>query len=65
VEAKEPTHAYKGVLPLSKALEEPEKRIIHNALEQCAWSRKKAADLLQINRTTLFKKMRRYSLLGR
>ena len=65
VEAKAPTHAYKGVLPLGKALEEPEKRIIQNALEQCTWSRKKAADLLQINRTTLFKKMRRYGLLGR
>ncbi len=65
VEAKPLTQTLKGVLPLTKALEEPEKRIIQSALEQCAWSRKKAAELLQINRTTLFKKMRRYNLLGR
>jgi two-component system response regulator AtoC len=65
IEAKPLTQAFKGVLPLSKALEEPEKRVIQNALEQCGWSRKKAAELLQINRTTLFKKMRRYGLLGR
>jgi len=65
VENKPMTLAHNGVLPLSKALEEPEKRIIQNALEQSGWSRRKTAELLQINRTTLFKKMRRYNLLGR
>jgi len=65
VENKPMTLPHNGVLPLSKALEEPEKRIIQNTLEQCGWSRRKTAELLQINRTTLFKKMRRYNLLGR
>jgi DNA-binding NtrC family response regulator len=65
VEAKPLTHACKGVVPLNKALEEPEKQIIQDALEYCGWSRKKAAEILQINRTTLFKKMRKYSLLRR
>ncbi len=64
VEAKPVAPLCKGVMPLDKALEDPEKQIIHSALEYCGWSRKKAADLLQINRTTLFKKMRKYSLLG-
>ncbi len=64
VDAKPMTHPHKGALPLSKALEEPEKQIIQSALEYSGWSRKKAAEILQINRTTLFKKMRRYNLLG-
>lgn len=63
VEAKPLTKAFNGVLPLSEALREPEKQIILNALEYCGRSRKKTAELLQINRTTLFKKMRKYNLL--
>jgi len=64
VEAKPLSHPVKGILPLDKALEDPEKQIIQNALEYCGWSRKKAAEMLQINRTTLFKKMRRHNLFG-
>jgi DNA-binding NtrC family response regulator len=64
IEAKPVTRACKGILPLGKALEDPEKEIIQSALDYCGGSRKKAADILQINRTTLFKKMRKYNLLG-
>jgi transcriptional regulator with PAS, ATPase and Fis domain len=52
---------------LARALEEPEKRIILAALEANAWNRQKTAEVLDINRTTLYKKIKHYGLeeLGR
>ena len=47
---------------LREALEEPERQIILVALEANAWNRQKTADQLQINRTTLYKKMKQYGL---
>ncbi len=47
---------------LKSALEEPEKRIIEAALRANNWNRKQTADLLEINRTTLYKKMKHYGL---
>ncbi len=47
---------------LKEALAEPEKKIIRQALEANHWNRQEAAKSLQINRTTLFKKMKRYGL---
>lgn len=51
-------------LPLKKALELPEKRIIEQALRANNWNRQATARMLGINRTTLYKKMRRYGLEG-
>jgi len=53
-----------GYKPMSlrEALEEPEKKIIELALRRNNWNRQLAADMLEINRTTLYKKMKRYSL---
>ena len=48
-------------MSLEEALKEPERRILLRALKANAWNRQKTADDLQINRTTLYKKMR---LLG-
>jgi len=48
---------------LKEVLKEPEKQIICKALEQAGWNRKKAAHLLNINRTTLYNKMKEYQLL--
>ncbi len=47
---------------LKEALAEPEKRIIREALEANNWNRQETAKALRINRTTLFKKMKRYGL---
>jgi DNA-binding NtrC family response regulator len=47
---------------LKEALAGPEKRIIERALEQCAGNREKAAKLLDINRSTLFHKLRKYGI---
>lgn len=47
---------------LKEALEEPERRIILEVLELNGWNRQATADSLGINRTTLFKKMRRLGL---
>ena len=51
-----------ALLPLKKALEGPEKAIIESALRANSWNRQTTADMLQINRTTLYKKMKRYGL---
>jgi DNA-binding NtrC family response regulator len=47
---------------LSEALEEPERRIIRAALEANNWNRNVTADLLGINRTTLYKKMKKLGI---
>ena len=47
---------------LREALEEPEKKIIETALRQHNWNRQLTAEKLNINRTTLYKKMKRYGL---
>ena len=54
-------------MPLRKALEEPDKQIILAALEANDWNRQKTAEQLDINRTTLYKKIKHYGLeeLGR
>jgi len=48
---------------LKEVLKEPEKQIILRILDQTGWNRKKAAALLQINRTTLYNKMKEHQLL--
>jgi len=48
---------------LKEVLQEPEKKIIVQALDHTGGNRKKAATLLKINRTTLYNKMKRYNLL--
>ena len=47
---------------LEVALEEPEKRILLKALRANNWNRQSTADQLQINRTTLYKKIKQYGL---
>jgi DNA-binding NtrC family response regulator len=53
--------AYKP-MSLKEALAEPEKNLIRQALEANLWNRQETAKALQVNRTTLFKKMKRYGL---
>ncbi len=49
-------------MSLQDALEEPERRIIEAALKANHWNRQATAEMLQINRTTLYKKMKHYNL---
>jgi len=49
---------------LKKALEGPEKAVIEAALRANGWNRQATAEMLEINRTTLYKKMKRYGLEG-
>ena len=51
-----------NAMSLKRALEDPEKRIIECALRANGWNRQLTADVLEINRTTLYKKMKRYQL---
>ena len=44
--------------PLVEALREPEREILLRALRANGWNRQQTADQLEINRTTLYKKMR-------
>ena len=61
---KETNQLQKSYKPMSlkAALAEPEKNIIRQALEANQWNRQATAKALQINRTTLFKKMKQYGL---
>jgi len=47
---------------LREALEAPEREIILHSLRRHAWNRAATADELEINRTTLYKKMKRLGL---
>jgi len=49
-------------MSLAKAMQEPEKRILLAALEANGWNRQETARQLDINRTTLYKKIRQYRL---
>jgi len=49
-------------MSLKEALAGPEKDVIRKALEANHWNRQETAKALQINRTTLFKKMKHYGL---
>jgi two-component system, NtrC family, response regulator AtoC len=53
---------YDKPMPLEQALEGPERRIIEAALKRNNWNRQATAAELDINRTTLYKKMRKYRL---
>jgi DNA-binding NtrC family response regulator len=47
---------------LKNAMVAPERQIILNQLEQNGWNRRKTAAALGINRTTLYKKMKKYEI---
>jgi len=49
-------------MSLKGALAGPEKDIIRQALQANHWNRQATAKALDINRTTLFKKMKQYGL---
>jgi DNA-binding NtrC family response regulator len=51
-----------GNQTLKQALAAPEREIIRAALEANNWGRQETAKTLDINRTTLYKKMKRYGL---
>ncbi|MFO7708623.1 MAG: sigma-54 dependent transcriptional regulator [Desulfobacterales bacterium] len=51
-----------GELPFHTAVSEFEKALILRALEKTHWVKNRAAELLQIKRTTLVEKIKRYSL---
>jgi DNA-binding NtrC family response regulator len=53
------------IVPLKRALEAPERRIIEQALKFTGGNRQQTAALLEINRTTLFNKMKKFGLLER
>jgi DNA-binding NtrC family response regulator len=50
--------------PLKKAMETPERQLILDVLEANGWNRQQTSDALGINRTTLYKKMKRLGLEG-
>jgi DNA-binding NtrC family response regulator len=47
---------------LKAALQDPERRLILDALEAHGWNRQSTATALGINRTTLYKKMKKLGL---
>lgn len=51
-----------GGTSLKKALSTPERQLIIQALENNGWNRQNTAKALGINRTTLYKKMKKYEI---
>ena len=51
-----------GMTALKSALADPERQIILDALEVNGWNRQSTAGMLGINRTTLYKKMKKYGI---
>ncbi|MCA9300598.1 MAG: sigma-54-dependent Fis family transcriptional regulator [Phycisphaerales bacterium] len=49
-------------MSLSDAMREPEREIITRALEANEWNRQRTAEVLEINRTTLYKKMKQLGI---
>ncbi len=60
--ALSPTYANSDTAPLKQALQLPERQIILQMLELHNWNRQETARALGINRTTLYKKMRRLGI---
>ncbi|GIW89068.1 MAG: sigma-54-dependent Fis family transcriptional regulator [Isosphaeraceae bacterium] len=52
-----------AIRPLKESLEEPERKLILEALRALNWNRQETARVLDINRTTLYKKMKKYGLV--
>lgn len=51
-----------GNTPLKQALADPERQILIDALESNGWNRQHTAKQLGINRTTLYKKMKKFGI---
>ena len=49
-------------MPLSEAMKAPERQILLAALQANGWNRGRTAEQLDINRTTLYKKIRQHRL---
>jgi DNA-binding NtrC family response regulator len=60
--AQSPRAVRAGKRTLKEALREPERQIILEVLEAHDWNRNATADALGVNRTTLYKKMKRLGL---
>ena len=54
----------RGTASLKDALREPEKIYILQVMKETGWNKKKAARKLGVNRTTLYNKLKKYSLLA-
>jgi len=54
--------AASGARTLKQALADPERQIILEVLERYNWNRNQTAEALGVNRTTLYKKMKRLGL---
>ena len=48
---------------LSQAMDNVEKTIIRSVLEKNQWQKSKTATILNVNRKTLFRKMKKYDLI--
>ena len=62
VVAGESLPTLQGIGGLKSALANPERQIILDALETNGWNRQNTAAVLGINRTTLYKKMKKYGI---
>lgn len=57
-----PIPKYPSISPGDKSLEAVEKTHVHNVLEDMGWNISRAAEILKIDRTTLYNKIQKYGL---
>jgi two-component system response regulator HydG len=48
--------------PFDREIEYSEKNLILDTLQKCNWNKNKTASALDINRTTLWRKMKKYNI---
>jgi DNA-binding NtrC family response regulator len=60
--SKNKHHVKSEQTTLKKVSEQPEREHILSVLDECNWSRNKAAVALGVNRTTLYNKMKKYNI---
>jgi DNA-binding NtrC family response regulator len=54
-----------GGINLKQYIEDFEKSILLKSLDKTKWNKKKAAELLGLNRTTLVEKLKKYGMMGK
>lgn len=62
IDIDEEESSFKGIIPLKKALQNYEKKLIKQALDYYEGNKKMAMEALGISKTTLYEKIRRYGI---
>ncbi len=57
------TETFKSRVERSPTIEENERNLFHETMEECGWNKKEAANRLGISRSTLYEKLKRHRIV--